>query len=152
LIFGLVTGGIYSLVALSFTIIYKTVRFFHFAHGVVLTTGAYCIYTLAIIEGLSVSISFILTVSFCAILGIAINKIVYYPLRKSNAPNLVLAIASFGVFIFIQNLLQLLYGAQILTLRTGPVKEGHQIMGGAVITDIQRMFPLKKNTPTSLTI
>lgn len=40
------------------------------------------------------------------------------------------------MFIFIQNLLQLLYGAQILTLRTGPVKEGHQI-AGAVITDIQ---------------
>lgn len=38
-----------------------------------------------------------------------------------------------------QNLLQLLYGAQILTLRTGPVIEGHQIMG-AVITDIQIML------------
>jgi branched-chain amino acid transport system permease protein len=57
-------------------------------------------------------------------------------LRNNNAPGLVFLIASFGVFIFIQNLLQLLYGAQILTLRTGPVIEGHQIMG-AVITDIQ---------------
>ena len=47
-------------------------------------------------------------------------------------------IASFGVFIFIQNFLQLLYGAQILTLRTGPVTEGHQsFQSGAVITDIQ---------------
>ncbi len=50
-------------------------------------------------------------------------------------------IASFGVFIFIQNLLQLLYGAQILTLRTGPVTEGHQLFqSGAVITDIQIMI------------
>ncbi len=40
------------------------------------------------------------------------------------------------MFIFIQNLLQLLYGAQILTLRTGPVKEGHHVLG-AVITDVQ---------------
>lgn len=45
-------------------------------------------------------------------------------------------IASFGVFIFIQNLLQLLYGAQILTLRTGPVVEGYEILS-AVITPIQ---------------
>ncbi|MEW6419436.1 MAG: branched-chain amino acid ABC transporter permease [Nitrospirota bacterium] len=44
--------------------------------------------------------------------------------------------ASFGVFIFIQNLLQLLYGAQILTLRTWPVVEGYQILT-AVITPIQ---------------
>ena len=40
------------------------------------------------------------------------------------------------MFIFIQNLLQLLYGAQILVLRTGPVVEGHHVLG-AVITDTQ---------------
>lgn len=40
------------------------------------------------------------------------------------------------MFIFVQNLIQLLYGAQILTLRTGPVKEGHHVLG-AVITDTQ---------------
>lgn len=45
-------------------------------------------------------------------------------------------IASFGVFIFIQNFLQLIYGAQILTIRTGPVVEGYQI-ASAVITPIQ---------------
>lgn len=49
---------------------------------------------------------------------------------------MVFLIASFGVFIFIQNLLQLLYGAQILTLRTGPIVEGYQI-ASAVITPIQ---------------
>ena len=69
-------------------------------------------------------------------MGIAIDRFVYYPLRKHNAPNLVYLLASFGVFIFIQNLIQLIYGAQILTLRTGPVKVGHSILG-AVITDIQ---------------
>ncbi len=65
-----------------------------------------------------------------------IDRLVYFPLRKQKAPNLVFLIASFGVFIFLQNLLQLIYGAQILALRTGPVKEGHQFLG-AVITDTQ---------------
>ncbi|MBI5213365.1 MAG: branched-chain amino acid ABC transporter permease [Nitrospirae bacterium] len=71
-----------------------------------------------------------------AALGIAIDRGVYLPLRKNNAPGLVFLIASFGVFIFIQNLLQLIYGAQILTLRTWPVVEGYQIFS-AVITPIQ---------------
>ncbi|MEW6054285.1 MAG: branched-chain amino acid ABC transporter permease [Nitrospirota bacterium] len=66
----------------------------------------------------------------------AIDRLVYFPLRNNNAPGLVFLIASFGVFIFIQNLLQLLYGAQILTLRTGPVVEGYQIFS-AVITPTQ---------------
>jgi len=61
------------------------------------------------------------------------------PLRTAKAPNLVFLIASFGVFIFLQNVIQLIYGAQILTLRTGPVKEGHHIFG-AVITDIQLLI------------
>ncbi|MBF0467189.1 MAG: branched-chain amino acid ABC transporter permease, partial [Nitrospirae bacterium] len=69
-------------------------------------------------------------------MGIAVDRFVYLPLRRNNAPGLVFLLASFGVFIFIQNLLQLIYGAQILTLRTGPVVVGHQI-ASAVITDIQ---------------
>lgn len=45
---GLIAGSIYTLVALGFTVIYRTVKFFHFAHGVVYTAGAYFAYTLAI--------------------------------------------------------------------------------------------------------
>lgn len=60
-------------------------------------------------------------------------------MRKKSAPPLVFLIASFGVFIFIQNLLQLLYGAQILSLRTGPITEGYHILS-AVITPIQLLI------------
>lgn len=68
--------------------------------------------------------------------GIIIDRLVYKPLRQNKAPNLVFLIASFGVFIFGQNLLQLLYGAQILTLRSGSITPGNLFMG-IVITDIQ---------------
>ncbi len=43
---GIIAGSIYALIALDFTVIYKTLRFFHFAHGVVYTAGAYFAYTL----------------------------------------------------------------------------------------------------------
>jgi branched-chain amino acid transport system permease protein len=66
----------------------------------------------------------------------AIDKTAYLPLRKKKSPGLVLLIASFGVFIFLQNLIALIFGNQILTIRTGPIKEGHTILG-AVITDTQ---------------
>ena len=41
---GLVAGSIYAMTALGFAIIYRTVRFFHFAHGVVYAVGAYLAY------------------------------------------------------------------------------------------------------------
>jgi branched-chain amino acid transport system permease protein len=136
---GLIIGSIYALLALSFITIYRTVRFFHFAHGVVYAAGAYVAYTLVISLGFNLVISFFLAAALAGIIGIIIDRLVYKPLRKRKAPNLVFLIASFGVFIFIQNLLQLIYGAQILTIRTGPVKEGHHFLG-AVITDIQIMI------------
>ncbi len=133
---GIIAGSIYALIAIGFTIIYRTVKFFHFAHGVVYTAGAYIAYTLLISFGLNFAISFFLSIVLAAILGIAIDRSVYYPLRQQNASNLIFLLASFGVFIFLQNLIQLIYGAQILTIRTGPIKEGHHFLG-AVITDIQ---------------
>lgn len=142
---GIIAGGIYALIALSFTVIYRTVKFFHFAHGVVYTAGAYIAYAvishwLLIIEnsitiwgwGLAVSAG---VLGACG-LGILIDKLVYYPLRKRKSSSLILLIASFGIFIFLQNLIALLFGNQILTIRTGPIKEGYTIFG-AIITENQ---------------
>lgn len=133
---GIIAGSIYALIAIGFTVIYRTVKFFHFAHGIVYTAGAYFAYTLIISLHLNLALSFFLSVVLTAILGVAIDRLVYYPLRQQKASNLIFLLASFGVVIFIQNLIQLIYGAQILTIRTGPVKEGHHFLG-AVITDIQ---------------
>lgn len=142
---GIITGSIYALLALGFTIIYKSVRFFHFAHGVVYAAGAYLGYVVVsewlLVFGSQVSgpvffFVFLAGIAGAALLGILIDRLVYFPLRKRKAPNLVFLIASFGIFIFLQNLIQLIFGAQILSLRTGPVKEGHHFLG-AVITDVQ---------------
>lgn len=145
LVNGIIAGSIYALIAIGFAVIYHTVKFFHFAHGVVYAAGAYFAYTLIISLHLNFAISFFLSIVLASFLGIAIDKFVYYPLRKQNASNLIFLLASFGVFIFLQNLIQLIYGAQILTIRTGTIKEGHQlsVFGyqlGAVITDIQIMI------------
>lgn len=133
---GIIAGSIYALIAIGFTVIYRTVKFFHFAHGIVYTAGAYFAYTLIISLHLNFALSFFLAIVLAAILGVAIDRLVYYPLRQQKASNLIFLLASFGVVIFIQNLIQLIYGAQILTIRTGPIKEGHHFLG-AVITDIQ---------------
>lgn len=60
----IIIGSIYSLIALGFAIIYKTVRFFHFAHGVVYTAGAYCAYSLSVSLGINPILSFFLPQSF----------------------------------------------------------------------------------------
>jgi branched-chain amino acid transport system permease protein len=136
LVNGLIAGSIYALVAIGFTVIYRTVKFFHFAHGVVYTAGAYLAYTLSISLSINPVLSFLSASILAGIIGIGIDRLIYFHLRRQKAPDLVSLIASFGIFIFLQSLIQLIYGAQIRTLRTGPIKEGHQIFG-AIITDTQ---------------
>lgn len=132
---GIIEGSMYALIALGFSTIYGTVRFFHFAHGAVYTVGAYAAYSLAVFLGVN-SGAIIITCLVAAVLGVGIDRMVYAPLRRRRAPNLVFLIASFGVFVFLQNLIQLVYGAQILTLRTGPIREGHHFLG-VVMTNVQ---------------
>ncbi len=138
---GLIAGSTYALIALGFALIYRTVKFFHFAHGVVYTVGAYVAYTMIIILGRNPVASFFLAIIMAGLIGLAIERLVYSPLRKQKASSLVFLLASFGIFVFVQNLIQLIYGAQILILRMGPVKEGHHVLG-AVITDIQILILL----------
>jgi len=146
---GIIAGSIYALVALGFTVIYRTVKFFNFAHGIVYTVGAYVAYSVLTLDFRQWTVDYVkwgvailIGVIGVGVLGILIDRLVYFPLRKKKASNLIFLLASFGVFIFLQNLIQLIYGAQILTIRTGPVKEGHQLslFGydlNAIITNIQ---------------
>lgn len=124
---GIIAGCIYALIALGFAIIYRTVRFFHFAHGVIYALGAYLAYSIISCQGSGVRgqtsdvsgrlsvvgyqwlIAVFAGILGAAVVGVIIDRLVYKPLRRRKAPNLVFLLASFGVFIFIQNLLQLIF-------------------------------------------
>lgn len=60
LINSIISGSIYALIALGFVVIYRTVRFFNLAHGIVYTTGAYFAYSFIIIGGMNPIIAFFL--------------------------------------------------------------------------------------------
>lgn len=133
---GLISGSSIALVALSFSIIYSTVRFFHFAHAGIFLIAAYTYYLfivvlkwpffLAVIMGLIIS---------CGVV-VLIEKAIYNPLIKKGASPLILFLASLGVYIVIQNLIALFFGGGTLSIRSGIIKEGI-IFFGARITPIQ---------------
>lgn len=65
---GIIAGSIYTLVALGFIIIYRTVKFFHFAHGVVYTAGAYLAYTFTVSLKINIVVAFFLPQFFPVLL------------------------------------------------------------------------------------
>lgn len=133
---GIIAGCTYALVALGFAVIYGTVRFFHFAHGAVFAASAYVAWACVTHLDLPLPLAAIVAVVAGGILGVVMDRCVYRSLRERRSPNLILLLASFGIFLLVQNSLQLAFGSDIKVLRDGPVTEGYRILG-ATITGTQ---------------
>jgi branched-chain amino acid transport system permease protein len=129
----IIAGGIYTLVAIGYTMVYGVLKFINFAHGDLAMVGAYITYFLIQNMGLPVLPSIGIAVFSVALLGILIEKVAYKPLR--NAPRLAPLITAIAVSIFLQSTVMLLLGARTKTLRVATTK-GLMFLG-AYITPIQ---------------
>jgi branched-chain amino acid transport system permease protein len=145
LVNGLSLGSIYALIALGYTMVYGVLKLINFAHSDVFMVGAFVgLYVAAGFgasgadsEPLSVVQALIVLVSsmvVCALLGMLIERFAYRPVRK--APKLTPLITAIGVSLLLENLGQLVFGAeperfpQIL-------REVPYHFGGVVITNIK---------------
>lgn len=116
---GLTLGAVYALIALGYTMVYGILQLINFAHGEVYMIGAYlgiiifgfltAMGLTAISLPLSIIITIIFSMLFCAAYGMTIERIAYKPLR--NAPRLSPLISAIGVSIFLQNFVMLSQGA-----------------------------------------
>lgn len=133
---GLSAGSAFALLALGFALIFQTTRFFHFAHGAVVTAGAYLTFLFAVILGWPLWVAAVLAIILAGVLGVLMELGVFRPMRKKGATPFVLLLASLGLFVVIQNVISMIFGDGVKTLRSGVVQEGIPILG-ARITPIQ---------------
>ena len=103
---GLHVGSIYALIALGYTMVYGIVKLINFAHGDILMLGAYATYFL-VNTGVPIWLSVILSMLICAVIGVAIEKLAYKPLR--TAPRISALITAIAVSLFLQNLSMILF-------------------------------------------
>lgn len=118
---GLQTGSIYALVAIGYSMVYGVIKLLNFAHGDIIMVGAYVLWFAISKALLPPSLSIIITIIACTLLGIVIEKVAYKPLRKSS--RLSLLITAIGVSFLLENLAQLIMGAGakvMPTFITGP--------------------------------
>jgi len=117
LINGLSLGAIYALIALGYTMIYGVLRFINFAHSEVFMVGAFVGCYVGRLAGAVTWWSGLAALTaamlVCGLLGFAIEKIAYRPLR--GAPVLNVLITAIGVSLFLQYGGQLVFGATPLT-------------------------------------
>jgi branched-chain amino acid transport system permease protein len=109
LIGGLLSGVMYSLVALGFVLIYKASGVFNFAQGAMVFFAALTF--VGFLEmGINFWVAFVLTLGAMVVLGLLTERIVLRPLV--NQPQISLFMATIGLTFVIEGVAQLLWGSQ----------------------------------------
>ena len=126
LVTGLTTGSLYALIALGYSMVYGVLKLLNFAHGDLYMVGAFVGYfviqwfggshALTIPVPLLLLIMFVLAAGGVGMLGVAIERFAYRPLR--DAPRIAPLITALGVSFFLENTAQLLFGAQTRVYNT----------------------------------
>jgi branched-chain amino acid transport system permease protein len=113
LIPALVLGSIYTLGAIGVSLLFGILRFAHFAHGDLMTLGAYLALTAVAVAGLPVILA--LPIAMLASAGIAVG--IDRPFR--SRPTIIVVIASFGVALMVRSAVQLVWGVELESYSRG---------------------------------
>ena len=117
LIGGLLSGVMYSLVALGFVLIYKASGVFNFAQGSMVFFAALTFVGLQQESGLSLWLALPITLAAMVVLGLLIERIVLRPLV--NQPQISLFMATIGLAFLIEGVTQMIWGASPRGLELG---------------------------------
>lgn len=132
----LVAGSLNALLAAGFSLIYSTNRFVYLAHGAVVTTAAYVLYSFSSLLNIPFGLSIVLTIIFTGLLGWGLYYTLYNPLKRRKTSSTILLIASAGLMFLIMNVLMIGFGASVRSLDVIPIEEGLSFFG-ANITPLQ---------------
>ena len=106
---GLTLGGVYALVAVGYTLVYGVMGLINFAHGSIYTWGAFFAFTLMVVFKLNFGLAFVLAMGATALLGILVERVAYWPLRKS--PLVSQLVSVLAVSMIMDNLAMLIWGS-----------------------------------------
>ena len=107
---GLITGLLYSLLAIGFALVYNTTHIFHIAAAGIYVFAAYMFWWLAAKLGLPLVLGAFLAILLTMGLSLLSEVIVYRPLRGKKSSLSVIMIASIGLMTVIVNVIAMVFG------------------------------------------
>ena len=100
---GMAIGSVYALVSVGYTLVFGVLKFINFAHGSVLTIGAYVALFMTLAKVVPFPAAFSLSLLLSGLSATQIEQRAYRPLRERGAPRLNLLITSIGVSLLVEN-------------------------------------------------
>ena len=106
LVDGVSLGGIYALLALGVALLFGVMNLINLAQGELITAAAYI---LIVTTGLPIAVSIVLAVLLAVVLGLAMDRIAFRPIRGAGQETLL--VTSFAVSYLLQNIAVVIFGA-----------------------------------------
>ncbi|MEQ8589548.1 MAG: branched-chain amino acid ABC transporter permease [Roseitalea porphyridii] len=106
---GLTIGSVYALGAVGISMIFGILRFAHFAHGDLMTIGAYGVLTAVWFIPIHPLLLLPFGMALAIVAALAVDRFFYRPLRQ--LPTIYTVIASFGVALIFRSLAQLFWSS-----------------------------------------
>jgi branched-chain amino acid transport system permease protein len=116
---GLMSGVLYSLVALGFVLIFKASGVFNFAQGAMVLFAALSLVRL--MEFMPFPLAFLAALAIMIGVAIVIERLVLRPLVNQDA--IILLMATLGITYFLDGFGQMIWGSDVYTLDIGMPKE-----------------------------
>ncbi|MBO4531850.1 MAG: branched-chain amino acid ABC transporter permease [Paludibacteraceae bacterium] len=133
---GLVTGILYSLLAIGFALVYNTTRIFHIAAAGIYVFAAYMFWFFVAKVGLSVILASLVAVILTMLLSLLSEVLVYRPLKNKKASLNVAMIASIGLMTVIINAIAMFFGNETKVVENAILQP--IVWGDIIITTPQK--------------
>jgi branched-chain amino acid transport system permease protein len=150
LVFGLVIGAIYALIALGYTMVYGILRMVNFAHGDVFMFGAYAsCFTLiacnrsgmlATQPALCFGLALLACIVVSAFMAILAERVAYRPFRRGRA--MAPLISTLGLSFVLEYSARGMFGAQNKAFPSFPAIDGAVMLGSFSIPRVQLIVML----------
>jgi len=107
---GIMTGGVYALVALGFVVVWKSTSVFNFAQGEILMVSAYICWALLVQVGLPLWLTFVITFMVAAALGLIVERFALRPMI--GQPLLAAMMITLALIAVLDGLVTIIWGSR----------------------------------------
>jgi branched-chain amino acid transport system permease protein len=130
-------GCVYALFALGFTLIFGVLGVVNLSQGAVFMVGAYAALTAITRLHAPLWLAILTAFVFSGLVGLVIDRLVLKPLRKRDAPHLIPMIATIGLGLALNSLVQGLFGAENQRFPTEVLPQDSLQVGGVSVTVLE---------------
>ena len=116
LVSGLLLGSLYALMASGLSLVWTTLGVFNFAHGALMTLGAYAAWTVSVQLGLGLGLGMLAGVAVAALAGVLIELLLVRPFYDNRAMMLVTVMTTLAAAIIIERGISILWGPRLKQL------------------------------------